>query len=276
MKISGFAEGDFSDDESMCGDDEPDMIQQNTRAELPPLPNETDDSLALNDTNLEADESCLLTDEDVSFRRSNPSTPMQRSLREGSKRKHNQIVNTNGELLLMEEKKKGYIDVWWLFDDGGLTVLLPYLISRSKNWSGCSLRVFTPSTGKGLRNTQVRMAGLLKKFRIDFSGIVEVKGINEKPSKESLDEFKSLPIKEELDETNGHITKKTLQQVRLGELLREHSKESKLVVVTLPVPRKTVVSNLLYMSWLETISRDLESPILLVRGNQESVLTFYS
>lgn len=38
--------------------------------------------------------------------------------------------------------KKGTIDVWWLYDDGGLTLLLPYIISTRRNWSNSKLRVF--------------------------------------------------------------------------------------------------------------------------------------
>lgn len=45
--------------------------------------------------------------------------------------------------------------------------------------------------------------------------------------------------------------------------------------MTLPMPRKGVVSAPLYMAWLEALSRDLP-PFLFVRGNQTSVLTFYS
>lgn len=41
-----------------------------------------------------------------------------------------------------KKQKKGTIDVWWLYDDGGLTLLLPYIISTRKNWSSCKLRVF--------------------------------------------------------------------------------------------------------------------------------------
>ena len=44
---------------------------------------------------------------------------------------------------------------------------------------------------------------------------------------------------------------------------------------TLPVPRKGTCSSSLYMAWLETLTNGMP-PILLLRGNQQSVLTFYS
>lgn len=44
---------------------------------------------------------------------------------------------------------------------------------------------------------------------------------------------------------------------------------------SLPLARKGTVSSALYMAWLEALSKDLP-PILLVRGNHQSVLTFYS
>jgi hypothetical protein len=34
------------------------------------------------------------------------------------------------------------IDIWWLYDDGGLTLLVPYILSRRKQWKKCKLRVF--------------------------------------------------------------------------------------------------------------------------------------
>ncbi|CAB0011621.1 unnamed protein product [Nesidiocoris tenuis] len=98
-------------------------------------------------------------------------------------------------------QKKGTIDVWWLYDDGGLTLLLPYIITTRRNWSECKLRVFTLANKK-------------------------------------------------------------------DDLLYEQRK-------TLPMPRKNVVAASLYMAWLETLTKGMP-PFLLVRGNQQSVLTFYS
>ena len=46
------------------------------------------------------------------------------------------------------KQTKGTIDVWWLYDDGGLTMLLPYIISTRSNWSNCKIRVFALTNRK--------------------------------------------------------------------------------------------------------------------------------
>ncbi|XP_046679509.1 solute carrier family 12 member 1 isoform X2 [Homalodisca vitripennis] len=193
----------------------------------------------------------------------------------------------NNLIQFQKSQKKGIIDVWWLYDDGGLTLLLPYIISTRHNWSDCKLRVFTLANKKDeLQYEQRNMASLLAKFRIDYSDLKVIPDITKSPQEESVAAFESL-IKElkiaDEDEDGVHITDaellamkdKTNRHLRLRELLLEHSTASNLIVMTLPMPRKNVVTAMLYMSWLELISRDLP-PFLFVRGNQQSVLTFYS
>lgn len=43
---------------------------------------------------------------------------------------------------------KSTIDVWWLYDDGGLTLLLPYIISTRATWPNCKIRIFALSNRK--------------------------------------------------------------------------------------------------------------------------------
>ena len=183
--------------------------------------------------------------------------------------------SSNPEIVIaFDKKRKGTIDVWWLYDDGGLTILIPHLLSMSNHWRGCKLRIFTPASDKKIKANQIRMANLLKKFRIDFSSVVEFRGINKSPKEESVKAFKKFRNGEHLGD-DQFLDKKTLRQIRLGELVREHSHDAKLIVLTLPIPKKAVVTSLMYMSWLEVLSADLP-PILLLRGNQTSVLTYYS
>lgn len=39
-----------------------------------------------------------------------------------------------------KRRSNAVIDVYWLYDDGGLTLLLPYIISTRHNWNSCKLR----------------------------------------------------------------------------------------------------------------------------------------
>ncbi|GIQ87553.1 hypothetical protein KIPB_009609, partial [Kipferlia bialata] len=61
---------------------------------------------------------------------------------------------------------KGRIDLLWLADDGGMCVLLPYLLGQHPAFKNCSLRVMTTST-PGHAKDASRVEGLLHKFRIE-------------------------------------------------------------------------------------------------------------
>ena len=179
--------------------------------------------------------------------------------------------------IALKEKQSGAIDVWWLYDDGGLTVLLPYLLTLHRAWKNCKLRFFSADirSKREVNPRGLQMANLLKKFRINASCVEQTEGVNEKPSKESIDAFRRLPIKEELGDAPIE-DQKVLRTIRTGELVRENcSPDTRLVVISIPVPVADVTTPVMYMSWLEVLSADLP-PVLLVRGNQTNVLTFYS
>uniref|UniRef100_A0A8D2MM45 Solute carrier family 12 member 2 n=1 Tax=Zonotrichia albicollis TaxID=44394 RepID=A0A8D2MM45_ZONAL len=197
------------------------------------------------------------------------------------------------------QKKQGKsnIDVWWLFDDGGLTLLIPYLITTKKKWKDCKIRVFIGGKINRIDHDRRAMATLLSKFRIDFSDIMVLGDINTKPKKENIAAFEEMiePFRLHEDDKEQEVADKmkedepwritdnelelyktkTYRQIRLNELLKEHSSTANIIVMSLPVARKGAVSSALYMAWLEALSKDLP-PILLVRGNHQSVLTFYS
>ena len=127
-----------------------------------------------------------------------------------------------------------------------------------------------PSVGK----SQLQMANLMKKFRFDVANVHALKDGRERPSEEHINEFKNFHSKLRLDDDEVE-DQKVLRMIRIGEMVREHSKEAKLIVLSLPVSKQDVTSPLMYMSWMELLSADLP-PVLLVRGNQTNVLTFYS
>ena len=41
------------------------------------------------------------------------------------------------------DKVKGNIDIWWIVHDGGLLMLLPFLLMQHRTWKNCKMRIFS-------------------------------------------------------------------------------------------------------------------------------------
>ncbi|KAM9192314.1 solute carrier family 12 member 3 isoform 4-T4 [Dugong dugon] len=199
--------------------------------------------------------------------------------------------------IFQSEQGKKTIDIYWLFDDGGLTLLIPYLLGRKKRWSKCKFRVFVGGQINRMDQERKAIISLLSKFRLGFHEFHVLPDINQKPRAEHTKRFEDMiapfrlndGFKDEATVTemrrdcpwkisDEEISKnriKSLRQVRLNEILLDYSRDAALVVITLPIGRKGKCPSSLYMAWLETLSQDLRPPVILIRGNQENVLTFY-
>lgn len=180
------------------------------------------------------------------------------------------------------------IDVYWLFDDGGLTILIPFLLTKRQFWSNAKLRIFTPGKEDRLDQDKLELSRLLTKLRIEAEVDV-ITDLNKPPSQEGRDKFDELikPFKvddsddnEDSDHliTEDHLEKfmkKTERQIRINEIMKRNSSKADLIVCTLPIVKQKACPAPLYLSWLETISTSLP-PCIMLRGNQESVLTYAS
>uniref|UniRef100_A0A8D0AX19 Solute carrier family 12 member 1 n=1 Tax=Sander lucioperca TaxID=283035 RepID=A0A8D0AX19_SANLU len=192
-----------------------------------------------------------------------------------------------------KKQPKGTIDVWWLFDDGGLTLLLPYILTTRKKWKDSKLRIFIAGQPGRCELDKQEMKSLLHKFRITCTDITVIDDIHVQPRKleEMIKPFclhegskdtaqaeamrKEQPWRITDEELITAAVLQTNLQVRLNEVLQENSKSANLIIVSMPIARKESVSDFLYMAWLDILTKDLP-PTLLIRGNHKSVLTFYS
>ncbi|CAN2389517.1 sodium:chloride symporter activity [Pristimantis euphronides] len=207
------------------------------------------------------------------------------------------VVNPQASTIFQINQGKKTIDIYWLFDDGGLTLLIPYLLTRKKRWEKVKIRVFVGGQINRMDEERKAMISLLSKFRIGFHEVHVLPDINQKPRPEHVKRFEDLiapymlndGFKEELlvnemrrdcpwkisDEEIKRNRAKSLRQIRLNEILLDYSRDAALIVVTMPIARKGKCPSALHMAWLETLSQDLRPPVLLVRGNQKNVLTMY-
>uniref|UniRef100_A0A8D3ASV7 Solute carrier family 12 member 10, tandem duplicate 3 n=1 Tax=Scophthalmus maximus TaxID=52904 RepID=A0A8D3ASV7_SCOMX len=188
------------------------------------------------------------------------------------------------------------IDVYWIADDGGLTLLVPYLLTRRRRWRHSKVRVFIVGEEHNMEDGRNQMIALLKRFRLDFSDVIVITDGEKRPQAKSLSRFEDsvapfrlhdeqqdgVSVQEFRQRSPWEISDKEFEafklkserKVRLNEIIRRNSHHAALVLVSLPVPQSDCPSAL-YMSWLDTLTCGLHCPAVLIRGNQQSVLTFY-
>eukprot|EP01129_Flabellula_baltica_P012516 TRINITY_DN5655_c0_g1_i1.p1 TRINITY_DN5655_c0_g1~~TRINITY_DN5655_c0_g1_i1.p1 ORF type:complete len:895 (-),score=132.69 TRINITY_DN5655_c0_g1_i1:362-3046(-) len=167
----------------------------------------------------------------------------------------------------LEDKLIGRVDVWWLVDDGGLPILLSYLLQLAH--PKLSLRVMTiPANTKDAARHTVLITQMLKQFRIEAE--VQVAYIDEGEVDESDIERYEKRLHVELDEEQRE---RTLRYFLLRGAMKEHSSDAALVLATMPFPRLTIDSTI-WLGWLEMLSRNMP-PTMFIRGNNENTLTFY-
>ncbi|EMP38621.1 Solute carrier family 12 member 2 [Chelonia mydas] len=198
------------------------------------------------------------TETDTSKVFSPPSSEKTPGLHKDSKGPRSPLNLADQRLLdassqFQKKQGKNTIDVWWLFDDGGLTLLIPYLLTTKKKWKDCKIRVFIGGKINRIDHDRRAMATLLSKFRIDFSDIMVLGDINTKPKKENIAAFEEMvePFRLHEDDKEQDIADKmkedepwritdnelelyktkSYRQIRLNELLKEHSSTANVIVM---------------------------------------------
>ena len=91
------------------------------------------------------------------------------------------------------------------------------------------------------------MANLLSKLRVPYSSLIMLQGIADAPEETSIQMHSQL-LDGFLEEQNNdcfvsnteieHLEEKTFRQLRLREMLKEHSSNASLIVMSLPMPRQ--------------------------------------
>ncbi|XP_071315881.1 solute carrier family 12 member 3-like [Trachinotus anak] len=198
--------------------------------------------------------------------------------------------------VFQNDQGKKTIDVYWIADDGGLTLLVPYLLTRRKRWHSSKVRVFIVGDEQNMEEGRNEMIALLKRFRLDFNDVIVMTDSEKRPHAKNLSRFVDSVAPFRLhDEQQDGVSVEDLRQsapwkisdkefeafklkserkVRLNEIIRRNSQHAALVLVSLPVPQGDC-PRALYMAWLDTLTCGLHCPAVLIRGNQQNVLTFY-
>ncbi|XP_056408227.1 solute carrier family 12 member 3-like [Hyla sarda] len=199
------------------------------------------------------------------------------------------ITQTNTEF--QGHKGKKSIHIYWLYDDGGLTLLIPYLLTRRKRWCQCKVRIYIRGTTENAEEERKEMQILLEKFRLGFQDVVVLTDIDQKPHPKNMQFFEDLIAPYIIDDQRENRlesppwsisendllnhTAKSERYVRINEILQQNSQDAALIAISLPIGIKSACPSSLYMAWLQSLSRDIVPPIAFIRGNQQDSLTIY-
>ncbi|CAI6364618.1 unnamed protein product [Macrosiphum euphorbiae] len=170
-------------------------------------------------------------------------------------------------------KRNGTVDVWWLYNDGGLSLIIAYILKHSNTWKNCKFRIFGVTNRVDcLSEEKHKLKQLLALYRIDFDYLDII--LANTTGNTTMTYFNSLlervSSKENQFDDYSLQTEYIAETLFLRDLIEMHSFNSDLIVLTTPKNNEEI--NILFMCWIETISRELP-PCIIINGSTEPVLT---
>eukprot|EP00040_Diaphanoeca_grandis_P032319 m.195625 g.195625 ORF g.195625 m.195625 type:complete len:1003 (-) comp32576_c0_seq1:270-3278(-) len=183
------------------------------------------------------------------------------------------------------------IDVWWILHDGGMLLLITYLLKQVKTWSKCTLRIFcvAESDDNGIQMEQ-DLALFLKLLRITAEvNVVEMSSGNisarakhcAKKMENALQSGLAFTSPSRNPEVSAEANARSDNNLRrmntsseLNKVMKERSSKADLIAINLPAVQDDE-HPLVYLSLVEEMITDLER-VLLVRGGGREVITIFS
>ena len=158
------------------------------------------------------------------------------------------------------------VDVWWLSDDGGLTLLVAFMSAHSSKRRLRVMSVVNLDAGDTIEETYKRMENLLTRFRIDAEIIcVDISEHNSTPSRFALATWESIAHNNSLNDSFRRF-------LLLSDVIREYSSGASLVLSTLLIPELNMDA-VTYVDLLTVIS-NISPTFAFVRGTGENVLSW--
>lgn len=184
------------------------------------------------------------------------------------------VVENVGENLYSPEEERGHVDVWWLVEDGGVPFLMAFLMNRHADYrkTHSVLRLFglVPSAlpTHELEKERERLKSLLSRFRFDAEVILV--SDDRIPSDEEIATYEEMS-----GEKDGNIPDTlTRTVINISHHMNVHSLHAHVIVVSLPAPKMNCPPKQ-YFAYLELLS-STPRPTFIVRGNQQTVLSYHS
>lgn len=173
----------------------------------------------------------------------------------------------------------GMMDVYWLVDDGGLCVLIPYILSLHTFWRQntkgstkvCNMRILMViESGKNMGDLSKMVASMLANFRIKCE--MELLEAGQTPPAAS-----TIAAYEKFAHTSIELNDRPIvvkRWLRVAEVIALTSQRAALVACVLPFPSDST-HHKDFMALIAMLSSNMP-PMVFIRGNDKNVLTFQS
>jgi len=182
------------------------------------------------------------------------------------------------------------IDVWWILHDGGMLLLITYLLKQVKTWSKCTMRVFcvAETDDNGIQMEQ-DLVLFLKLLRINAEvNVVELSNttISEytktRAAKMEADLQSGLaftsPSKNEMSTVATTRVDNNIRRMNtsteLNKAMKERSSKADMIAINLPAVSQDE-HPMIYLNLVEEMIDGLNR-VLLVRGGGREVITIFS
>eukprot|EP00050_Salpingoeca_kvevrii_P022245 m.123428 g.123428 ORF g.123428 m.123428 type:complete len:1034 (-) comp9648_c0_seq5:1260-4361(-) len=197
----------------------------------------------------------------------------------------------------------GTIDIWWIVHDGGMLILLAFLLRQNTLWRRCKLRLFTIAESD---DNSIQLERDLQTFlyhlRIDATVCViemldgdisaytyertvqmeahqeQIRSSRHGPSAAAFEEGDLSAPESQPHPPQESNLRRMNTSVKLNKLIHEHSHDAEMVILNLPgISRKQGEDDLGYdyLEYIEVLTENLPRA-LLVRGGGREVITIYS
>ena len=192
----------------------------------------------------------------------------------------NNISITDADLRQTDENtlsktKFNTVDVYWIMDNGGMTLLVPYLMRKSLFWKLRTKRVRLIGLTAKLNEVGHKLQelkDLVAKYRFNWDVTVEILSDIDgsmEPDKKTVAAYESLPGVQKISKQKQPFWAK--RWLRISEIVRDASSKASIVYITMPFPRSWMKPRD-WLGWCEMLTSH-GRPTVLIRGSGRDVMT---
>lgn len=134
---------------------------------------------------------------------------------------------------------KGNIDIWWIVHDGGLLMLLPFLLKQHRTWRKCRLRIFTVAQ---VEDNSIQMKKDLKTFLYQLRIEADVEVVEMHDSDVSAYTYERTLIMEQRNEMLHEMRVSKKSRSKMVDSLLDSSRHQDLGISTNKSPSKVKFS----------------------------------